>query len=252
MLGRMRERIAATPRERLRAVAELVPRGSRVADVGSDHGLLPVLLLESGRAARCIATERDAARLAALRGRLSSRGDPRDRLDLRAGDGLAALSENDRIDVVVVAGLGARSIVRILDTPALDALAPARLVLQPQTEPHLVRRFLVRRGFAIVDETLVRGSRRDHVVLAADPRGPAPPEPPPAGLTPDDVLEAGPVLLASGLPEVRAHWRRRAAAAKAILDGPAAGRGRRAALLALERALRILAHLRRRQYGGVY
>src|SRR6476661_1445037 len=98
--------------DRLLAIAALIPAGARVADVGSGHGLLPRHLLATGRAAWCVATERDARRLRSVL------GDPEEpRLSLRHGDGLDPLLPEERLDVVVLAGLGGPSIARILGSP---------------------------------------------------------------------------------------------------------------------------------------
>ena len=93
-MGRTGKRLDA----RLRAVAEMVPPGSRVVDVGTDHGRLARALVATGRAAYCLATELDPARLATLR--LFPPGHPlRERIALRSGYGLRPIRPEDRIEV---------------------------------------------------------------------------------------------------------------------------------------------------------
>lgn len=225
-------------RSRLAALAELVPPGSRVLDVGTDRALLPHYLLASGRASSCIASERDRVRLSRVPA--ASRAIAA-RLDLRAGDGLTVLRAAERVEVVVVAGLGARSICRILGQRDLAGIGVRRLVLQPQTSPALLRRSLEGWGFGIVDERLVEEQERFHTIVAAAPD--LPPVEPIGTLTRDDVLEAGPCLLASGEPSVARYWWEELDRNRKILELQPTGRGgaeaaRRAAL-----ATRILAAL---------
>jgi len=222
---------------RLARMAAMVPGGSRVADVGSDHGLLAIELLRSGRAAWCVATERTPERLAAL-ARCVARAGEYAALELRAGDGLAPLTVADRLDVVVVGGVGAGSVAAILDGPALARVAPRRLVVQPQTDPGAVRRRLATLGWEVVDEALVGAGGRTHLVIAAEPfdgsRAHAHPT-----LSADDLLEAGPCLVRSRDPAAARYWRRESARLAGILrrvPSPEA-RARR------ELALRVLAAL---------
>jgi tRNA (adenine22-N1)-methyltransferase len=151
----------------MRAVAELVPEGARVGEVGTDAGALALALLDGGRASRCIATDRSACGLGRAR-RRGARHIASGRLELRLGSGLAPLAACDRLDVVVLAGMGARSMVRILDDPRLAELSPHRLVLQPQTEPALLRGWLGEHGFAVVGESRAAERGRDYVVIAAE------------------------------------------------------------------------------------
>lgn len=225
---------------RLEAVASLVPPGSRVADVGTGHGKLPRRLLASGRASHCIASERSRA----LRDRIGPRlrGPAAQRLDLRVGDGLAVLGADDRVDVLVLSGMGARRILRILETPRLRLLGIRRLILQPQCEIPLVRRWLARNGLPIVDERLVRERGRFYVVLAAEWSAPTRPSAY-GGLGAEELLEAGPCLVRSPDPVVRLYWSERLDRMERILRRAPSGPGSAAAARGRALALRVLGSL---------
>lgn len=194
---------------RLRAVADAVPSGAVVADVGADHGRLALELLASGRARRCFVTEVTPARLEHARRRLSGRVDPA-RIAFRAGDGLAALGEDEVPEAVVIAGLGGRTLVRLLRAAGNRLSRVRRLIVQPQTEAPTVREALVGLGWRFVDERLVVDAGRAYVVIAAEP-GDGEAALRDRALTRADWLAAGPLLARSGAPEVAAHWRRRLA-----------------------------------------
>jgi len=225
---------------RLRAAAGLIPAGSRVADIGSDHGQLPRMLLSSGRASFCVATERRERQLARIR-RPPAEDPLASRLVLRSGDGLRPLRPDDRLDVVVLAGMGARTIVRILDDPCRVGLRVRRLVIQPQSEIARLRRWLASRELRIVDETLVRDRGHYYVALAAEsgPGGACAGHP---HLNEEDLFEVGPCLLASRDPLVRRYWRVRRRREERVLLR-ARGAGRAAATRRRDLACKVLALL---------
>lgn len=221
----------------------MVPPGTRVADIGTDHGRLPALLLASGRAAHCVATELPGRRTPRLTRLEADRG-PAARLEFRSGFGLRVLEPADRIDVVVLSGLGARSVVRVLEDRPPCELGVRRLVIQPQSEPARVRRWLLENGYAIVDERMVRERGRFYVVVAAEPRpGIVRCEHP--RLDREDLEEAGPCLVRSADPVVREYWRRILRDQECILLRDSRGPARAVAQRRLERARRLLSVLPR-------
>ena len=221
---------------RLTAVAGLVPSGARVADVGADHGRLARALLGLPSTPGVVATEATAARLARTARLLGdSAEDPR--LSLRAGPGLEPLSPGDRLDAVVLAGLGARTIQGILRWPGRADLGVGRWILQPTRDEGALRRSLRELGLVLVDERLVEERGRFHFVLAAAPGREEEDE---------DLLEIGPFLLRDRPPALRAYWEATRERLRRVVpaagDGPVARRARRRLALA-ERVLRSLGSL---------
>jgi len=157
-------------RSRLSAIAELVPPGTRVADIGTGHGKLALWLCAHGIASSCVATERTPELLAEARRRSHGHRGAAG-VDFRSGDGLAALRAEDRIEVVILAGMGARKMIRILEDGSLGQLSVRRLVLQPQSESDRLRRWLAAHGFGIYRETVAveRGRAYDVIAAAVEP-----------------------------------------------------------------------------------
>jgi tRNA (adenine22-N1)-methyltransferase len=229
---------------RLAALAEAIAPGSRVADVGSDHGLLPLWLAANGRAAYCLATEETEALL--MRVARPPAGAPWAlRIAFRSGDGLAAVRPEDLIDTVVLAGLGGRTIVRLLGGVGAFGSLPSRLVLQPRSEHLSVRAWLSENGWRPISERLTLERNRFHLTLAAERGDDADLYRDPA-LAREDLLAAGPLLVRRPTPDVAAYWRlecRRFASILARAEArPAAARAR----AELARAERLVAAISRR------
>ncbi len=193
---------------RLAAVSALVPTRVRVAEIGTDHARLALLLLRSGRVTHCIATDRSRAALERAR-RSIPHGLLADRLELRHGGGLGILRPSDDVQVLVMAGLGARSMLAILGSGDPQALGVRALVLQPQSEPALLRRRLVERGLLIADETMARERGRFYVALRAEFAG-GPTDLSHPTLSEQEMLEVGPALVRARDPVAQRLWSMRA------------------------------------------
>ena len=146
-------------------VASMVRRGSRVADIGTDHAYLPVYLVQSGACLGGIAADIRSGPLEAARRTVTEAG-LIDVITLRLGDGLAPV-EADEVDDIVIAGMGGETIVEILSAADWVKDARLRLVLQPMTRAEELRRWLLTNGFGIQEERLVQDGHRLYPVMAA-------------------------------------------------------------------------------------
>ena len=161
---------------RLACVAARLPRGVRLADIGCDHGKLPVytaVYLAPQRVVACDLREGPLAR-AALNCR---RFGVEDQVSLRLGDGLAPVSP-DECTHITICGLGGETIAAILAAAPWTQDGAHTLLLQPETSAHTLRRFLYENGYAVADEEAVLDGGRVYTVLCvrggAQPRVPAP------------------------------------------------------------------------------
>ncbi len=153
--------------KRLEALAAMVTDGSRVCDVGCDHGWLSIALVQSGKSPAAIAMDINRGPLEAARGHVTACC-LEDRIDLRLSDGLAGLKPGEA-DTVVIAGMGGNLIRRILEN-GKDVLQTVReLVLSPQSEVPAVRRYLRRNGWRILDETMVWEDGKYYFLMKAVP-----------------------------------------------------------------------------------
>ena len=146
---------------RLGALYEMV-KGGTVADIGTDHALLPVALVESGKCTGGFACDIKKGPLESARRTIAAAG-LSDRIERVLCDGIPA--ECADCDTVVIAGMGGLMIADIL---ARAAIADhTQLLLQPMTKAAELRRYLVENGFVIERETYVREGKMIYVILDA-------------------------------------------------------------------------------------
>lgn len=148
---------------RLQCIASLVPRGARLADVGTDHGYLPVYLLQRGVIDHAIASDINKAPLDHARATAREYG-VEDKMDFRLCAGLADISAEET-DTVAIAGMGGETILSILEAAPWTCDGAHTLILQPQTKIALLRRWLAEHGFAFLRERLVRDKGQLYAVL---------------------------------------------------------------------------------------
>lgn len=148
--------------QRLRMLFCHVPSCGCVADIGTDHGYLPISLLKKGICDKAIATDISEASLQKAKQNSKWHGIP---LDCRLGDGLSPLNDKEA-DCIVIAGMGGILISNILAQEKEKAVH-AILVLQPMTAVKELREYLCKSGFRIVAEDLVFQDQKLYHALKA-------------------------------------------------------------------------------------
>ena len=160
---KMRE-LALQPR--LQLLADMVPAGSRLADVGTDHGYLPVYLLQQGRISRAIASDIVDGPLQHARQTAAEYGV--DGIDFRLCPGLDAIAPHEA-DTIVIAGMGGETIQAILTAAPWTADGSHLLLLQPMTKVEYLRKWLIDNQYAFTEERLVWD--KDHLYPVFAVRG---------------------------------------------------------------------------------
>lgn len=139
--------------KRLSAVAGLVTEGASVADIGTDHGYIPIYLAEKNPQAVLLAMDVNEGPLKRAREHIQAAGLD-ERIELRLSDGLAALSPGE-VDTVIAAGMGGGLILRILHAHPQVTASVREFVLQPQSELEKVRAGLEEQGYRVIREDMV-------------------------------------------------------------------------------------------------
>lgn len=153
--------------KRLQAIADFVSEGSRVADIGTDHGYVPIYLLQSGKIPSAVAMDVNPGPLARAREHIDA-CELGAYIETRLSDGLAALKHREA-DTVVIAGMGGGLMIRILKDGQAKLEGVRELILQPQSEQKDVRMFLRQQGFFICDEQMLVEDGKYYTVIRAVP-----------------------------------------------------------------------------------
>ena len=144
---------------RLGAAAALVPRGARLADIGSDHAYLPIALCLDGKIECALASDINEGPVAAAVSNINKNGLGSKIKAIRA-DGLYS-ARDFAPDCITVLGMGGELIVTILDRAEWIRDENITLVLQPMTHPEVLSRYLAENGFEVLDEVIVQDGGRD-------------------------------------------------------------------------------------------
>lgn len=151
--------------KRLEAVALFVPQGSRVADVGTDHGYVPIWLVEQGIAEYAIAMDVRKGPLLRATEHIA-RHKLEDRIETRLSDGLLQLRPGEA-DTVIIAGMGGELMLRIVRDGIHVWDSVSRFILSPQSELEIFRRGLEELGFAIAEEAMLREEGKYYTIMVA-------------------------------------------------------------------------------------
>ncbi len=144
---------------RLRAAADMVPRGSRLADIGSDHAYLPIALCLENKITAALASDINDGPVAAARANIAKNG-LTDRIEAMRADGLD-YARSFAPDCITVLGMGGELIEAILSRAEWIKNENITLVLQPMTHPEELVLYLAENGFAVIDEIIVCDGGRD-------------------------------------------------------------------------------------------
>lgn len=155
--------------KRLQMLADMVTAGSRVADVGCDHGFLPIYLVQTGKSPECLAMDVRKGPLSAAEEHIASRG-LGEYIETRLSDGLAAYHIGEA-ETLVCAGMGGRLMERILTEGGEKSRSFAELILQPQSEIPEFRIYLRNAGYFITEENAVYEEGKFYFAMKAIYRG---------------------------------------------------------------------------------
>jgi tRNA (adenine22-N1)-methyltransferase len=200
--------------KRLAAIAEFIPQGMVVADVGTDHALLPICLVQAGRIPMAIATDLNEKPYLGACQAVSNRG-LNNIINVRLGSGLEPLCPGEA-EIIVISGMGGSTIISILEGSAGVLANTRRLILQPMADAGRLRLWLAGNGWRLADEKLVREEGRIYPVLVAEP-----------GEEPEKDkmrLEIGPRLLDKGDPLLKDYLDKIKSDYQKVLSGLARSR----------------------------
>lgn len=154
--------------QRLKLVADLVPQGSRVADIGSDHAYLPAYMLLNHQIDFAVAGEVVKGPFENVQQEVTKH-QLTGSLVPRLADGLAAIEADDHINVITICGMGGSLISQILDAHPEKLVGVKRLILQPNVGEGELRSWLVQHHYEIMTERLITEDDQLYEIIVAEP-----------------------------------------------------------------------------------
>lgn len=150
-------------KKRLQLIASKIPKGSKVADIGTDHAYLPIYLVTEGICPKVIATEVLPGPYLKAKENIERFGFV-DRIELRYGSGFKPLTSKES-DVAVISGMGAMTIIDIFEESKQIASSLQTIILQPMKNVAELRKYLLTHCYKIIDEDVCKEDGKFYEVL---------------------------------------------------------------------------------------
>lgn len=171
--------------KRLEEIASLIPEGSILADVGSDHALLPIALLERGKISYAQAIDNKMAPYLRMKRNVEESGYA-NKIMCSLSDGLDELSES--VNVVAICGVGGLLTCDILEKNKEKLDHVEKIILDPHRDLHAVRERVSALGYHIEDETMVYDGKIYYSIMKWGKGAPRAPYS-------EDELDFGPIIM---------------------------------------------------------
>lgn len=151
--------------KRLKTIADLVTPGYRVADIGTDHGYVPIYLLRQGISPFVIAADLspgslEKARIQAERAGFLEAG----MMECRLSDGLGGIDPGE-VDSIIIAGMGGILMERILQRGMETVSCSKELILSPHRDVQLLRDFAEEHGFLLSEDFVLEDKKKKYHIL---------------------------------------------------------------------------------------
>lgn len=185
----------------MKAVASMVTPGNILADIGTDHGYVPISLVQRKKIPKAIAMDINKGPLQRAQEHIKE-AQLEDYIETRLSDGVKKLKVGE-VDSILIAGMGGELVIHILTEGQEICRNVKELVLQPQSELDKVRKFLRDNKYKIVDEDMIIEDGKYYPMMKVLPVD----EDTFWDMVPQEAVPAcykyGPLLLKNGNPSLR-------------------------------------------------
>ncbi|WP_051280122.1 tRNA (adenine(22)-N(1))-methyltransferase [Anaerovorax odorimutans] len=153
--------------DRLQKIADFIDKGETMADIGTDHGFLPIYLWQNNICPHVILSDINKGPLEKADNNINIYC-PDNSFDVRLGSGLEKL-ELREVDDIVIAGMGGLLIINILSSDVNKSKSYKKFIFQPRNAPEKLKKWLLENGFYILDSCLVREGKYIWEIFLAVP-----------------------------------------------------------------------------------
>lgn len=144
--------------KRLKRIAEHVDKCESVADIGTDHGYIPIYLVKEGICEKAIASDINEGPIEKAKINVAFEG-VSDKVKCLLGPGLTPLKIGE-VNGVILAGMGGNLTRDILLADMEKVKKYDFIILQPAQNPEVLREFLYKNDYEIIDEDLIKDEGR--------------------------------------------------------------------------------------------
>lgn len=146
--------------KRLSTLIKYIDKDDSIIDIGCDHALLDIELIKSGITNHLMVSDIHECALSAGLNNIK-KNSLEDSIDARLGNGLEVLTNDDKIDTILISGMGTSTILSILNNPYIKKID--KLILQSNNNHEELRREIVRLGFYIDAEEYFIDNKKNYI-----------------------------------------------------------------------------------------
>ena len=150
---------------RLNKIAEKVTNDN-IADIGTDHAYIPIFLYKNNKIKNAIACDISKGSLQKAKDNIN-KYNLNDNIKTRLGNGLEKITLEDKVDTIIIAGMGGMLMLDILKKGSLIASNAKELILQPQKDIDKVRQYLIENNFKIIDDEMLKDDNKYYTIIKA-------------------------------------------------------------------------------------
>ena len=149
---------------RLATIASLVPLEASVIDIGCDHALLDIYLYQNKKVKKIIASDVNENALNNAKENIK-KNKLTDYIETRLGNGLDTLYEEDKIDTIIISGMGAHTVVGILKNNQNKLVNIDTIIIQSNTKLSFLRKEVTKLNYKIYDEDIVLDNNKIYTII---------------------------------------------------------------------------------------
>lgn len=150
--------------KRLEEISSLVPLKARVVDIGCDHGLLDIYLYQNGIVSKIIASDINGNALSNAKENIKN-NNLEYIIETRLGSGLEVINLNDKIDTIIISGMGAYTIVEILKNNPEILSTISTIIIQSNTKNYYLRKEITKMNYLIEEEKIVKDNNKYYTII---------------------------------------------------------------------------------------
>lgn len=151
---------------RLKIVADMVTKGNSVADIGTDHGYVPIYLIKNGVCPKAYAMDINEGPIRSAQKNVRAEG-LEDKICVIQSDGMEKMTSS-MADSVIIAGMGGELIIRILKDSKVNNTVK-EFILSPHRDIDLVRKYALENNWHIEEEKMLKDAGKFYIVMKVKP-----------------------------------------------------------------------------------